>query len=138
MFDFIFEILAEIVGELILQIIGEIFANLLVSFFSNAFADTLRQPSERNPALSLIGYILFGIVLGAISLWIFPHYLLSTPQFRIANLIGSSLTTGWVMSSIGTWKKKRGKLPLPLDSFWYGFTFAFFFALIRLCLCTAK
>ena len=110
--------------------------DILVNAFGNALVDPLRPPSERNPVLSLFGYMLFGLILGGISLLIFPHYLLTTPQYRLANLFGSSLASGLVMTSIGTWKKKKGKIALPLDSFWYGFTFALFFALIRYCFCT--
>lgn len=129
MFGFILEFL----GEVILQVVCE----MIVSFFTNALADPLRPASERTPFLSFVAFMLFGLILGGISLLVFPHYFITAPYLRLPNLFGSSLLAGLAIAEIGKWKQKHGKPVGRLDSFSYGFVFTFSLALIRYIFCTS-
>jgi hypothetical protein len=128
-----FEFVLEVFGEVILQVLGELIAN----FVARALADPLRPATERDPFYAFFGYIFFGLILGGLSLLVFPHYFITIPHLRVLNLIGSSLLAGLAISFIGRWKQRRGKRVIRLDTFAYGFVFAFSLALIRFSFCTS-
>jgi len=129
-----FEFILELLGEVILQMIGE----LIADFVTKALADPLRPATERDPFYAFFGYMFFGMILGGLSLLIFPHYFITMPHLRLLNLIGSSLLAGLAISFIGRWKQKRGKRVIRLDTFAYGFVFAFSLAIIRFGFCTSS
>jgi hypothetical protein len=123
--EFLFEIIFQIVGEILLQACFELLAEL--GFRS--LADTVRRP--RNPALSTIGFILWGAIAGAVSLLIFPTSPISDPMLRRLNLVATPVAVGLVMTMIGRFRQKRGQSTVRLDQFGYAFTFAFAMALVR-------
>ena len=71
-----FEFILELLGEVVLQMIGELIAN----FVAKALADPLRPATERDPFYAFFGYVFFGLILGGLSLLIFPHYFITTPH----------------------------------------------------------
>lgn len=128
--EFIFEIIFQVVSEFILQIIAE----LLVEMGLHSIGQVFRR--DRNPIFAFIGYALLGVIVGFISLLIFPRPLIRSASFRGINLHGiglliSPLLAGLVMSLIGSLRRKRGMSVIRLDSFGYGFIFAFGMSLIR-------
>lgn len=125
--EVIFEFLFSVVGELLLQIIVEV----LIELGSNGLANTLIERKDRNPYLAFVGYCIFGAIAGAISLWIIPHQIIESETFALANLFFTPIIAGLLMSFMGYIRKSKGKEIIRLDSFIYGFIFAFFMALIR-------
>jgi hypothetical protein len=122
---FIFEIIFQFVGELLLQIFFELLAEL--GFHS--LAAPLKRP--RNPALSTLGFALWGILAGAISLWIFPTSHIHDPLFRIVNLVVTPVALGFLMMLVGQIRRKKGHDLVRLDQFGYAFVFAFAMAVVR-------
>lgn len=119
-----FEFLFELIGELLLQIVVEILGEL--GF--RAMGEPFRK--QRHPWLLGAGYALLGAVAGVLSLGVFPDYLVA-PPFRIANLIVTPLLVGLMMSALGAWRAQQGLFLLRWDRFIYGYVFALAFALIR-------
>jgi hypothetical protein len=123
--EFVFEVILQFVGEIIVQALFELIAEL--GFRS--LADTFRRP--KNPALSTIGFTLWGMAAGGISLWIFPRSHIHNPLFRELNLIVTPVALGFLMTLVGKIRLKKGQDLIRLDHFGYAFVFAFAMALIR-------
>ena len=111
--ELIFELIFQFLGEVILQAVFEI----LVEFGFHSLADTIKRP--RSVWLSLLGFFLWGLVAGGLSLLIFPAYAITDPTLRIANLVLTPLFLGAVMMMIGRLRQKRGQDLVKLDRFGY-------------------
>ena len=118
------EFLFELLGELLLQVVGEVLLEIGLHSMAEPFR---RQP---NPWLAALGYTLIGLVVGGISLAIFPHLLVGA-RFRLLNLMFSPIFSGALMSVLGAWRRQRGDTVLRIDRFSYGFLFALAFAVVR-------
>lgn len=119
-----FEFLFELIGELLLQIVIEMLGELGL----RALGEPFRK--KRHPYLSALGYAVLGAVAGVLSLGVFPDHLVA-PPFRIANLILTPLLVGLMMSALGAWRAQQGLFLLRWDRFAYGYIFALALALIR-------
>ncbi len=121
------EVLFEIFGELLLQ--------LAIEALAQAGVHLVRHPDrparEHNPWLIAVGYLLFGLVCGAISLWPFPDYLIRSQAGRVAYLALGPVAAGAAVAAIGLWRSKRGVPRYGIDRFAYGYLFALSFALLR-------
>jgi hypothetical protein len=123
--EFAFEIIFQLLGEFLLQA----FAQLLKELGAHSLANTFKRP--RNPALSTIGFTLWGLLAGGISLWIFPSSHIHDPMFRTLNLIVTPLAIGLAMMLVGKIRRRKGQDLVRLDQFGYAFVFAFAMALVR-------
>ena len=123
--EFVFEVILQFLGELLLQALVEVFAELGY----HSVADTLKRP--RKPALSIIGFTIWGAIAGGISLWIFPTSPIDDPLLRQLNLIATPAACGLVMMLVGKIRLKKGQDLVRLDRFGYAFVFAFAMALVR-------
>jgi hypothetical protein len=123
--EIIFEIVFGFFGELLLQILGE----LLLEIGLHSVAEPFRK--KPSPWLAAIGYAFFGAVIGALSLLVFPNYLMTTKNLRVANAALSPIVAGLSMAAMGKWRAKRGQAVLRIDKFSYGYLFALAFGLVR-------
>lgn len=119
-----FEFILEIVAEIILQLIVEVLADCGIQVF--------KKKPTRNPLAAGIGYFLFGVITGFLSLLVFEKSFIADPSLRIANLIIAPTLAGLAMAWIGKLRSKRGSQPIRLERFSYGFLFAFAISLVRL------
>ncbi len=119
------EFLVEVVGEFVLQL----FLELLVEMGFQSLAAPFRK--ERSPALAALGHCLFGLVIGGISLWLFPQHLVASPTLRWLNLIVTPVLVGLSLMVVGEWRKRRGQIQLRLDTFAYAYLFAMSLAVVR-------
>ena len=85
-----------------------------------------------NPPLTVLKFTLLGIGLGFVSALVLPHPLVHPSRFHGISLLISPVITGLIMGFIGRMVRRRGKTPVRIESFAYGFTFAFAMTLIRL------
>jgi hypothetical protein len=137
--EILFELLvvvAEFIAEIALQLVFEWLAGTGVRGLRDARdARNARQakPAARefSPALAVLGYAALGAVVGAISLWPFPHSFLGPYPARLANLVVTPLIAGALMSLIGGRRQLRGEPLIRLDRFAYGVVFAFAMSLVR-------
>jgi hypothetical protein len=117
----------QFIGEVLLQTSFEFIAELIVRSVKEPF----RRPERAPPVLAAIWYGMFGVIAGAISLWIMPDLLISAQWLRVANLLLSPMVAGLLMERLGAWRRGRDQETIRLDTFAFGFVFAFTMALVR-------
>jgi hypothetical protein len=124
------EFLIQILGELLLQMLGQ----LLVELGFHGLAGLFRRPQKYapNPWMDAIGYALFGALVGAVSLWVFPAYLTPIGVWRWLNFVVTPLMAGFSMVLLGKLRARRGDPLLRMDHFAYGYLFALAVAVVRL------
>lgn len=129
-------------GDVILELIGLILEPLLEGFFeflAAALADVILRslgqlfepPRTGNSYLATIGHLVFGLAFGGLSLVFFPHRLAHPSKFHGASLIISPVIAGALLSWTGALLRKQDKKAMQIESFGYGFVFAFGIALVR-------
>jgi hypothetical protein len=123
---FLLELLFEFLGELLLQVLVEVLFELGLHSLTAPFKKT------PNPYLAIIGYVLFGALAGAVSLWVFPSLFVVSHVGRIVNVVVTPLLAGGAMAAIGAWRRRRDGQLVLLDRFAYGYIFALVMALVRL------
>jgi hypothetical protein len=125
--EIIAELLLAFILEILLPIIGELFLELGVRSLGEPFM----QREKRNPILAGAGYALFGLIFGGASLLIFPNSFVRSERFHGINLLVTPVVAGLAMSGLGWLRRRKGQTVIRLDSFIYGFLFAFMMALVR-------
>jgi hypothetical protein len=96
------------------------------------FASRSRQSRSGASAWkTALGYAVFGTIVGAVSLLVFPHSIMSTRNGRIVTLVLAPVASGLAMSIIGAWRQRRGQQVLGLDRFVFGYVFAVAMAAVR-------
>ena len=121
----------EVLLELLLEFLLQIFGELLVDLGLRGLAEPFRKREGRSSLLALVGYLLFGIIAGGLSLLIFPRSFVRSERMHGINLLVTPLLAGLAMSGLGWLRNRQGKQLIKLDSFSYGFVFALGMALIR-------
>lgn len=121
-FGFLIEISIEIIGQVLIELGFRSVANVFV-----------KRPAK-SPVFAAIGYLIIGGITGLMSVYIFSESYISSQYGRIANLILTPIVAGFAMSELGKWRIKRGQDLIRMDSFSYGFLFAFGMVLVRFIL----
>ena len=107
---------------------------ILGAFFAGAYR-ALRHISVRarreNPMRAATLLVIVGSLLGFLSAIVFPHPLVHPSKLHGISLLLSPLLTGLAMAAIGRGARRRGRVPVQIESFAYGFLFAFAITLIR-------
>lgn len=124
--ELLFEVLL-VIFEFLMEFAGSLFVDLGL----RSVSETTATREERNPILAGIGYGLLGLIAGGVSLLIFPEAIARSQKFHGINLLISPVLAGLAMAGFGWLLERRGKRRLRLDSFVYGFIFAFPMALVR-------
>ncbi len=124
----IFEVILYIFGEVILAIVWEALGRLLGLF---AFSRMPSSPDRQKSVIAFRGALL-GLILGGISVLVVGHPILKDPMLQGVNLLITPLFVGIWTLLIRENQIRKDKEPTELDSFGFGVTFAFVFALVRL------
>ena len=95
--EIIFEFLFSVLGEFLLQVLGEAFLNVGL----HALAEPFRKQPQ--PWLAAVGYLVFGAVIGGLSLLVYPDYLVASKGLRVANAALSPIAAGLCMAAVGKW-----------------------------------
>lgn len=119
-----FELLLEIVGEFLLQIFGEALAEIGLHSLAEPFRNS------PNPWLASLGFLLFGALLGGLSLLVFNDHFMPA-AYRLINLMLTPVAVGACMAALGAWRARRGDPVLRIDRFAYGYLFALSFGVVR-------
>jgi len=114
--------------ELLLQVVGGVLLDVILRL-------TSRVPWLRRSFTALhTAFLLFvvGCFIGWFSIWFFPQAFIRSSTLHGISLVITPALAGLVMSGIGWLHLRQGKLVVHLESFSYGFIFAFGMALVRL------
>lgn len=128
--DLLLELLGLIV-EFILEAILEYVVAALADLLLRVLGAVFEVSKPQNPALAYLGYCLFGLILGSISLALFPHPLVHPSRVHGISLLVSPAFVGLLMAATGTILRRHQKTVTQLESFSCGFSFAFGLALMR-------
>ena len=146
--EVILELLFELFGEYLLAFLVEVFGSLFSAWrsgsaaraggnaptpASSAAARPDHAAATATPPLRM-GWpvrLVAGAVLGAVSLYFFPHSFAKTLDTQLAVLIGVPILCGLSMGAIGALKRKRHQEAAAIDSFRNGFLFALPFVTVR-------
>ena len=128
------ELLLELLGLILEPVLDAIFQYLLVGLADlllRALGEAFEGSEIQNPLLASTGYALLGLIIGGVSLFVLPRHLLHPSKFHGISLIVSPVITGLMMAGTGAILRRRDKKVTQLESFGYGFAFAFGMALVR-------
>ena len=127
------EIIFEFIFQFILEILGQLFFEIIVELCIGGFGHSVSMNQSKSPILSCLGYVLLGSLGAGLSLLVLPSHFIENYHLRILNLFLAPIIVGLIMSLRGRRLVKKGKDPIRIDSFAYGFLFAFVFGLVRFC-----
>jgi hypothetical protein len=135
--DFVLSLLAalaEIIAEVVLEPLLEIAAAETLALLSRVARRFFSAALRANQFVIIAVLAVCGAGSGYLSVLLFPHPLMQRPRFHGISLVISPLLTGLAMSEVGRWFLRRGRQPAAVESFRYGFVFAFAMAFVRLWL----
>ena len=118
--------------ELLLQIVFEMLAELGLE----AVRAAIQPTKQSRQAWVVVGYVLLGGGLGAVSLLVFPHKFAVPIWLQLLNVALTPIIVGVSMVGIGRWRRRRNQPALLLHRFSFGFLVAFVFAVVRLIFAT--
>jgi len=128
--EILFALLSGLI-ELFLEAFFELVAAAILDLVSRAVARVFEGLEISSPVLASVGYGLVGVLTGGLSLLIFPHPLVHPSRIHGISLLVSPVIAGVVMSVIGSILRERDKKVVRIESFGYGFAFAFGIAVVR-------
>ena len=124
--EFLVQLLPGI-ADILLELAGE----ALLDIASRAMARIFEDLEISSPALAAVAYGSLGMLIGGLSLLIFPHPIVHPLRIHGISLLVGPVIAGVVMSWIGSTLRGRDKKVVQIESFDCGFAFAFGMALIR-------
>jgi len=137
-FEFVFEVLIQIVFEAGVDAASRAYrsredvAAVSRVHRRSRFVSFLRLSlSKTNHPITILKFTLLGLALSFVSILVLPQPLVRPSKFHGISLLISPVVTGLFMGFIGRTVRRRGRTPVQIESFAYGFTFALAFALIR-------
>jgi hypothetical protein len=122
-FEILLTFLWEILGNLLLQLLLELGLRSLVEPF--------RKSEVRHPVFAFIGCVMLGTAAGYLSLFFLPYQFLHLKHLQGYGLFFVPLTCGIAMAGLRRLRERQEKPLVFMDSFTYGYTFAFFMTLVR-------
>ena len=120
--------------EILLEIILEFLVTLIFEFsaeFGLRSANHILYNKRTNVYVSLLGYIVLAIIFAGISLLVFKNHFFQNENLRHYSLLIMPIILGLLMKYKGSRMQRKGLDTIKLDSFWYGFSFALTFGLVR-------
>jgi hypothetical protein len=133
--DELLALILATIAEFLLEIFVELIAAAVLDLTSRALSGRftgLNDAFKGNRVLIGFIYALLGMSAGALSLLILPHRLIHhSIGFHGISLLISPIVVGFVLSYVGAVLERQGKKLTPLETFGYGFAFAFGMTFIR-------
>jgi hypothetical protein len=123
--------LLEFIVQFFLEFILEVFGGLI---FDGIFHGLSRIPwlqRSINAVSALLLFFVLGVTTGFLSLLVLPNSLIKSSTVHGINLLITPTLVGLTMALVGWLRRRKGKFVTPLETFAYGFLFAFGMALVR-------
>ena len=118
-------------AELLFEVFFQWIAEVLTGFVIRSVKEAAKGSKPVSPILAAVGYLSLGVVFGVVSVLLLPHPIFHPSRLHGVSLLISPLVTGLIMSLTGVVRRRKGGSSIRLESFGYGFAFAFGMALIR-------
>ena len=125
------ELLLGFLLEIFLEFVVEVVAEAIIVFLLTIVSEAISPDELRRPVMAGLGYLFLGSVIGGLSLVWFPVPLIHPSRFHGISLIVSPILTGLLMSFLGSTLRKYNWRTVNLETFSYGFVFAFAMTLVR-------
>jgi hypothetical protein len=126
-----FEVLLALL-EPLLEALFEYVVTGVADLLLRALQAVLIEPYIEDPLLACAGYLFLGVLFGAMSMALFPHRLVRPAALHGISLLISPTASGAMMSLTGKAFRWCDQNVTRLETFTYGFSFAFGLALVRL------
>jgi len=120
--------------ELLFEVFLELVAAAIDDLVNRGAGEALKFPDIKNPTLAAIGYLVLGAFSGGISLVLFPHPFFPRRRYHGISMVISPWLTGGFMAMIGRYFRSRDRETTRIETFAYGFVFAFGMAAVRFLL----
>ncbi len=117
--------------ELIFEFIVEFLFQIVIDVGFECFAENFRKHRSLPPLLAWIVIPLVGGLVGFFGSNMFPQRIFRGHEVPGISLLLAPLCTGMVMKLFGDWRRRNGRQPTTLATFWGGALFAFSMALVR-------
>jgi len=121
----------ELALEILLETGGEVTVDFALRALAGIFGPLEPPATSLSRALAFVGFLLLGALMGFWSIFLFPRHFFHPLRIRGLSLIISPVATGSVMSLAGRIARKNKKRATLIETFSYGFAFAFGMALVR-------
>ena len=128
------ELLAGVIAaivEVLFESVIEIGCAGAASLLTRAVSKLFKTISDLNPIATAFALGMLGLLVGFLSVVAYPHPFVHPSRLHGVSVIVSPLITGFVMSQLGRLLRNHGGRVTPVESFGYGFVFAFAMALVR-------
>ena len=119
------------VAEILIEVAFQWLAESVIVLIIRSVRNVASHSEAMSPILAALGCLLLGVGFGSVSVLLFPHPLVHPSKVHGISLVVSPVITGLIMSQIGIVRRRRGGDATRIESFGYGFTFAFGMAIVR-------
>ena len=111
------ELLLQIFLEFLVQVVGGVLLDLILHTISRVPRLTKSLNSLQTPFLFFVA----GCAIGGFSIWVFPQAFIRSSTLHGISLVITPVIAGLVMSAIGWFRLRKGKLVVtwrvfPMDS----------------------
>lgn len=130
MLELLFELLGMLL-EIFLEAFFEFAIESLGALILRGIAEVFDTSEFRSPIQASMAYMFFGAVVGGLSIFFVPHPLVHPSRVPGISMVVSPVLAGLGMSLVGSALRKRNKKVMRIESFGYGFAFAFGMAVVR-------
>ena len=127
----LFATLLSGIVEILIEVFFQVAIEAVVAFVSRCLRNIFSESKVISPVLAAVGYLLLGVIFGVVSVFAIPHPIIRPSKIHGISLIVSPVITGLIMSQAGVQLRRNGKKTVRIESFAYGFTFAFGIAIVR-------
>jgi len=106
--------LATLVFQFLLELLLQIMFEILAELGLEAVRAAIQPTKQARLSWVLVGYVLLGGGLGAISLLVFPHKFAVPIWLQLLNVAVTPIIVGVSMVGIGRWRHRRNQPALLL------------------------
>ncbi len=117
--------------ELVLEVLLQGGAELIIEVASHKRRKKHLPPKPLHPFAQACLWLMAGLAVGGVSLWLFPHSFIQSPALRLANLVVTPLVLGALMALIGRKRLADGQELVSLDRFSNAALFALGMGFVR-------
>ncbi len=121
----------EIIFEIIFEVIVEVLGKYLTDYIAGPVWSSLKRSKLFEYFTTAIGYIIFGSIIGYISMLVFPKIFLKNSSLQLANLLFVPILVAFIVCIFGNWRNKIVLLKIKFEAFSFAYLFAFTVSFIR-------